>query len=85
MHGHSTHGRTGSNGRTTAAGMGTPPEGVLAGETVRPESEPDEYDEALIEEVEGLLKARGEPYAGMNSSELRKKTLDVLHEHGVSL
>jgi hypothetical protein len=58
---------------------------VTAGESVPPESEPDEYDEALIEEVEGLLKARGEPYVGMSSSELRKKALDVLHEHGVDL
>lgn len=66
-------------------GLAEPPEGVIAGESAPPESEPDNYDEAMIQQIEGLLKARGEPYTEMNSSELRQKALDTLRKHGVDL
>jgi len=66
-------------------GLAEPPEGVIAGESVPPESEPDNYDEAMIQQIEGLLKARGEPYTGMNSSELRERAIETVRKHGVSL
>jgi hypothetical protein len=66
-------------------GMSKPPEGVIAGESVPVGSEPDEYDEMLIQKVEAMLKGRGEAYAGMGDSELREKAIETLRKNGVSM
>lgn len=62
--------------------LSSPPEGVLAGENVPAESEPDQYDQQKIEEVMALLKIRGEPYISMSDYELRERALEYLHKYG---
>lgn len=68
--------------KTTSAGLGKPPEGVVAGENVPPGSEPDAFDEQAITEAVGVLNGRGEPYSSMSESETREKAIELLREHG---
>lgn len=67
------------------AGLAEPPEGVISGENVPQGSEPDNYDEALLQKVEGLLKSRGSPYTEMGESELREKAIKTVRMHGVKI
>lgn len=64
-------------------GHSEPPEGAIAGEDVPKESEPDNYDEQLIEELMHELKTRGEPWTEMNRGELNDRARELLDKHGV--
>jgi hypothetical protein len=67
----------------SVTGMAPPPEGAVVGESVPPESEPDRFDEALIQDVMGLLKGRGHPYVEMNDSELRETAVETIRKHEI--
>lgn len=69
----------------TSHGLSEPPEGVIAGENVPKESEPHEYDRALIEKMEGLLKSRGEPFISMSADELEQRAVEQLRKMEVDL
>lgn len=62
-----------------------PPEGVVAGENVHRDSEPENYEDMLVGDVMGVLKARGEPYISMDRSELRERAVETIDKHGVEL
>lgn len=67
--------------QTSHKAISEPPEGVFAGESVPHDSEPDSYDEDLLQRVEAQLKARGEPFATMSESELRERALEFCHKY----
>lgn len=51
--------------------LAEPPEGVLSGEDVPHESEPEEYERNTIDRIVGVLKSR-EQYHGRPDDELRE-------------
>lgn len=61
-----------------SGGLSEPPEGVIAGESVPQESEPEEYERVAVEQMMGLLKTRGEPYTTMSETELEQKAVEQL-------
>lgn len=67
-------------GTSHTGAMSAPPEGALAGETVPPGSEPDAFEESVIQRVMAEMKARGEPYTEMSEHELRERALELLQE-----
>lgn len=62
-------------------GVTPPPDGVLAGESVPRENEEEQIEDGKIEEVMGLLKARGEPWTNMSDSELRERSRKLINKH----
>lgn len=68
---------------TESEGMAPPPEGVIAGESVPRENELSDREEALIQELVGKMKGRGEPFASMSDNELRERAVNKLQEKGV--
>lgn len=69
----------------SGAALTSPPEGVLAGESVPRENEYDERQEWLISEAMSVLKQRGDPYVGINEAELRERAIDHLRRAGEDL
>lgn len=65
--------------------MSKPPEGVVAGETVPVESEPDEAARQAIEHVMNHIKARHPSGAEMSESERREKAKAWLRDMGVEV
>jgi hypothetical protein len=61
-------------------GMSEPPEGVLAGESVPPGSEPDEFDREKLEKVKNELKARlGNPRS-MSEEDFEEKAKEIIEK-----
>ena len=56
-----------------------PPEGVIRGENVHPESEPDEISETIIERTVQSLKLRGAPYSEMDEDTLRERAVRLVN------
>jgi len=65
--------------------MAEPPEGVIAGESVPPGSEPDNYDEKIIKQVMHELKARSPVFKQMSDTELREKAIEFCHKHDIDI
>lgn len=64
---------------THPLGMAEPPEGAIVGEDVPRENE-DGYDEAVIQEMVGILRSLGRPYIDMNKAEIRERAVDKLRK-----
>lgn len=64
-------------------GLGSPPEGVVAGESVPRENELTDKEESMIEELANQMVGRGEVYAKMSQKEREKKAQEVLQSNGV--
>jgi len=64
-------------------GMSSPPEGVLAGESVPRENELTDKEESMIEKLANQMIEKGEPYTKMSESERKQKAKEVLQSKGV--